>query len=105
MKICILSDSHDNRHLLDIAAIDAKSKGAEAIIHCGDIVAPTTLRVLLKHGLPIHAIHGNNAGDVYNMTKLANNSEGLLHFYGQDAGIELSGKKIFIVHYPHYAKA
>lgn len=105
MKICILSDSHDNRHLLDIAAQDAKSKGAEAIIHCGDIVAPTTLRVLLKHGLSIHAIHGNNTGDVYNMTKLASKSEGLLHFYGQDAGIELAGKKIFIVHYPHYARA
>jgi len=105
MKICILSDSHDNRHLLDLAVIDAKAQGAEAVLHCGDIVAPTTLRILLKHALPIHAIHGNNTGDIYNMTKLAAKSEGLLRFYGQDAGIELAGKNIFIVHYPHYARA
>jgi len=105
MKICILSDSHDNRHLLELAANDAKSKGAQAILHCGDIVAPTTLRILFQFGLPIHAIHGNNAGDVYNMTKLAAKSDGLLNFYGQDAGIELAGNRIFIVHYPHYARA
>lgn len=105
MKICILSDSHDNRHLLDLAASDAKSKGAQAILHCGDIVAPTTLRILFKYGLPVHAIHGNNTGDIYNMTKLAAKSDGLLHFYGQDAGLELAGKRIFIVHYPHYARA
>ena len=28
-----------------------------------------------------------------------------VNFYGQDAGIELAGRKIFIVHYPHYAHA
>jgi hypothetical protein len=28
-----------------------------------------------------------------------------VRYHGQDAGIELGGKRIFIVHYPHYAKA
>ena len=44
MKLCILSDSHDNRRLLDHAVADAKARGAEAVLHCGDVVAPTTLR-------------------------------------------------------------
>lgn len=105
MKICIVSDSHDNRHLLEIAVVDAKARGAEAVLHCGDIVAPTTLKVLQKHGLPVHAIHGNNVGDVFNMARYASEPDSVLSFYGQDAGLELAGKKIFIVHYPHYAKA
>ncbi|MGB5605495.1 MAG: metallophosphoesterase family protein, partial [Gammaproteobacteria bacterium] len=27
------------------------------------------------------------------------------NYYGQDAGIELGKRRIFIVHYPHYAEA
>ncbi|MGD8592334.1 MAG: metallophosphoesterase family protein [Gammaproteobacteria bacterium] len=105
MKICILSDSHDNRKLLDIAVEDAKAAGAQAVLHCGDVVAPTTLRVLQKHGLPVHVIHGNNTGDLYNMAMLAQEPDSVVNFHGQDAGLELAGRKIFLVHYPHYARA
>ena len=105
MKICIVSDSHDNRHLLDIAANDAKSRGAEAILHCGDVVAPTTLKVLQKYGLPVHVVHGNNIGDPVATSLLSNDPESVVTYHGQDAGIELAGRKIFIVHYPHYARA
>ena len=105
MKICIVSDSHDNRKLLDIAVNDAKARGAEAVLHCGDVVAPTTLRILQKYGLPVHVIHGNNTGDLVNTVHLSNEPDSVVNFYGQDAGIELAGRKIFMVHYPHYARA
>ena len=105
MKVCIVSDSHDNRRLLEIAVRDARQRGAEAVLHCGDVVAPTTLRVLQKHGLPVHVIHGNNTGDLYNMGLLANEPDSVVSYHGQDVGIELAGKRIFIVHYPHYARA
>jgi len=105
MKICIVSDSHDNRFLLKAAVTDAKTQGAEQVLHCGDIVAPTTLRILIKLGLPVHAIHGNNTGDMYNLAKLAENESNQIHYYGQDAGITLNARRIFMVHYPHYAKA
>ena len=64
MKVCIVSDSHDNRALLATAVHDAKSRGAEAVLHCGDVIAPTTLRGLPPIGLPVHVIHGNNTGDL-----------------------------------------
>ena len=105
MKVCIVSDSHDNRKLLDVAVLDAKNRGAQAVLHCGDVVAPTTLRVLQKYGLPVHVIHGNNTGDLVNTVNLANEPGSVINFYGQDAGIELAGRKIFMVHYPHYARA
>ncbi len=28
-----------------------------------------------------------------------------MHYHGQDAGIELDGRRIFLVHFPHYAAA
>jgi len=105
MKICILSDSHDNLKLLDMAFADANSRGAEAVLHCGDLVAPSTLKVARPYGLPVHVIHGNNTGDLFSLNRMAAKSGGQVHYYGQDAGIALGGKKIFIVHYPHYAEA
>ena len=105
MKVCIVSDSHDHRPLLEAAVRAAKAAGAEAVLHCGDVVAPSTLSVLKPFGLPVHVIHGNNAGDLYMMARLANKPGNQVTFYGQDAGIKLAGRRIFLVHYPHYATA
>ena len=105
MKVCIVSDSHDHRPLLEAAVRSAKAAGAEAVLHCGDVVAPSTLSVLKPFGLPVHVIHGNNAGDLYMMARIANKPGTQVTFYGQDAGIELAGRRIFLVHYPHYARA
>jgi putative phosphoesterase len=105
MKICIVSDSHDHRPLLEAAVRAAKAEGAQAVLHCGDVVAPSTLSVLKPLGLPVHVIYGNNAGDLYMMARIASNPASHVTFYGQDAGIELGGRRIFLVHYPHYARA
>lgn len=103
MKVCIVSDSHDNRRLLERAAVDAVARGAVALLHCGDVVAPTTLRVLKKFALPVHVIHGNNTGDLYAMHQLAHEPDSVVRYHGQDATIHLGGRSIFLVHYPHYA--
>jgi putative phosphoesterase len=105
MKICILSDSHDHIPLLEAAAETAKREGAKVILHCGDVVAPSTLHCLDKFNLPVHVIHGNNTGDLYTLGQLASRDENNIHYHGMDAGIELAGRNIFLVHYPHYARA
>jgi len=105
MKVCILSDSHDHIPLLDAAAEAAIEAGAEAILHCGDVVAPSTLHCLDKYGLPVHVIHGNNTGDLYTLGRLASRDENHIHYHGMDAGLDLAGRRIFLVHYPHYARA
>ena len=105
MKICILSDSHDHRGALISAMTDAKEKGAEAVLHAGDVVAPSTLGGVRTLGLPVHVIHGNNMGDLVMMCKIASHPNQPIHYYGMDATLELGGRRIFIVHYPHYARA
>ncbi len=105
MKICILSDSHDHIPLLEAAVRDARALGAKAVLHCGDVVAPSTLHCLEQFQLPVHIIHGNNTGDLYALTRLGHKPGGVLRYHGMDAGIELGGRRIFLVHYPHYARA
>jgi putative phosphoesterase len=105
VKVCILSDSHDNIPLLRAAVAQAQAQGAQAVLHCGDVVAPSTLATVREYGLPVHVIHGNNSGDLYFLSKLAHQPGSVIHYHGQDAAFELAGKRIFLVHYPHYARA
>ena len=105
MKLCILSDSHDHIALLDAAVARAKDGGAEAVLHCGDVVAPSTLHCLEKYGLVAHVIHGNNSGDLFTLGRLAADTSSVIQYHGMDAGLQLGGRRIFLVHYPHYARA
>jgi uncharacterized protein len=102
MKICIVSDSHDRADPLASAVREAAAQGAQAVIHCGDLIGAHTLRPALALGLPVHLIHGNNLGDAVALHKL---SGGLLQYHGPDARLELGGRRIFVVHYPEYGYA
>ena len=84
---------------------EAKALGAQAVLHCGDLVAPSTLHAIIGLGLPIHLIHGNNAGDMYHLSRFAQEHGNHVQYYGQDGSLDLAQKRIFMVHYPHYAKA
>jgi uncharacterized protein len=102
MKICIVSDSHDRGPMLAEAIALAKTEGAEMAIHCGDLIGVNTVKASLKLGLPLHVIHGNNLGDVVALARSAVKSDGLLHYHGHDAELELGGRRVFVTHYPHY---
>src|SRR2546425_2244448 len=105
VKICIVSDSHDRADALERAVCDAAAEGAQAVVHCGDLIGAHTLRPALRAGIPMHVIHGNNLGDPLALHNLSRASGGLLHYHGPDARLELGGRKIFLVHYPEYGYA
>lgn len=101
MKICIVSDSHDRGPMLATAIAEAKTRGAECVLHCGDLIGTNTLLAALKLGLPIHVIHGNNLGDPVSISRLACQSNGQLQYHGSDAELILAGRRVFMTHYPH----
>lgn len=105
MKICIVSDSHDRGPLLARAIETARTEGAAAVIHCGDVIGGNTLRASIKLGLPLHVVHGNNLGDPVAIARMACHSDGLLNYHGHDAVITLGGRRVFVTHYPHYGHA
>jgi uncharacterized protein len=105
VKICIVSDSHDRADALAQAVRDAQAAGAEAVIHCGDLIGAQTVKPALAAGLPIHLIHGNNIGDTQALHRQSRASGGLLQYHGADARLELGGRKVFVVHYDDYGYA
>jgi len=105
MKICIVSDSHDRSPPLVAAIMEAQASGAQAVIHCGDLIGVNTLRASLEIGIPIHAVHGNNIGDVAAMYGMMKKTGGLFTYHGQEAVLELGGRRIFVTHMPHHGHA
>ncbi|HVF63160.1 MAG TPA: metallophosphoesterase family protein [Casimicrobiaceae bacterium] len=105
MKICIVSDSHDRADALGVAVREAATRGAKAVIHCGDLIGTQTVRAAMAAGLPMHLIHGNNLGDPVSLARLASTSGGQVQYHGPDARIELAARRIFVVHYPEYGYA
>jgi putative phosphoesterase len=105
VRICIVSDSHDRADALTQAVQAAKDEGAQAVIHCGDLIGTQTLRGALATGLPLHLIHGNNIGDQISLARWMRERNGQFEYHGPDARLELGGRKIFAVHYPEYGYA
>jgi uncharacterized protein len=105
LKVCIVSDSHDRMDQLASAVREGKEKGAEAVIHCGDLIGTQTLRAAMDLSLPMHVIHGNNLGDPVSLARWARDSSGQLYYHGADARLELGGRRVFVVHYPEYGYA
>ncbi len=103
--IRIVSDSHDHREPLAAAVGEAEARGAQAVLHCGDLVSPCTLHAIIGLGLPIHLIHGNHAGDAFPLSKFEQEPGNRVHYCGQDRSLDVAQRRIFMVHYAHYAMA
>ena len=60
MRLAIISDTHMPRGTRSLpAACLAELRGADAILHAGDLMRVEVLRMLEGLGPPVHAIHGN----------------------------------------------
>ncbi len=59
MKIGIVSDSHGKTRRLRAALEILRARGAEAIVHCGDLCSLPCVQALGDCGLPVYAVAGN----------------------------------------------
>lgn len=59
MKIGIISDSHGKADRLRQAVRLLLERGAEAVVHCGDIGSGGCVDVLAQAGVPAYAVAGN----------------------------------------------
>jgi putative phosphoesterase len=62
MLVGVVSDTHDNLDLARSAIDTFADRGVEAVVHCGDVVAPFTAAVF-DRGIPFYAVRGNNDGE------------------------------------------
>jgi putative phosphoesterase len=104
MKIAILSDVHDNIWTLARVLEAVNQSGAGALIFCGDLCAPFTLKQIGEdfEGA-VHAVLGNNDGDALFLSKVANGLDNV-SLHGPFAYLELDGRRVAVNHYPPIAQ-
>ncbi len=104
MRVGIISDTHDHVWNLEKAIEILKNQKVNALFHCGDLVSPFMIEILLKLEKPVHLILGNNKGDIVLLMNIIKDNS-LIHFYGDRGEVLLNEKEICLVHYPDEALA
>lgn len=104
MRIAVMSDSHDN--IWKFAKAMPYLENADAVLHCGDLIAPFMIMRLIKGtgGKPVHIVWGNNDGDKVLLSQVAASAENI-HVHGELAEVELGGLKVAMNHYPKIGRA
>ncbi|MCE4610724.1 MAG: metallophosphoesterase [Desulfurococcales archaeon] len=98
MIIGVVSDSHDNRGNVRVAAKLLRSLGVEYLVHLGDVVAPFTLRDLLESVKPrrFTLVYGNNDGEKVGLSLEASKAGG--RALDQPVVLKLDGRRILALH-------
>ncbi len=103
MKICILSDIHDQTENLKKALL--KSSDCEVLICCGDLCAPFVLPVLAEgfEG-PVHLVLGNNDGDSFRIVNVAAGFPNVT-VHGEYTELKFDGLSFSVNHFDHIGRA
>ena len=99
MIIAIMSDSHDHIWNVRKALEVIRSREADSIIHCGDLIAPFTLRELATFDGPVHWVLGNNDGDPYMLTKISLTELKNMEPHGLIGRLRFDGVSIAVTHH------
>ena len=95
MKIGIISDSHRKPGRTKRAIGLLVKNGAEYLIHAGDLVEETSLKLLHESGVPYIAVFGNNNRHLKNREKKYN-------LVSEPHYFDLAGLKFKLMHIPVY---
>ncbi|MFW9987384.1 MAG: metallophosphoesterase [Candidatus Odinarchaeota archaeon] len=103
MIIAVMSDTHDHMNNISKAVSIINKRNVEALIHCGDYVAPFVKRPFDELNDAIkkkfYGVFGNNDGDKLLLKK---NLGQICEFpqNGHELILELGDKRIFVSHMP-----
>lgn len=95
MIIGVISDSHRETEVAASAIEWLLARGADLLVHAGDIVAIETLRLLRQSGKPYFAVLGNNDEA---LTEFKNEFD----LYDEPFCTEFAGLRLKIMHHPFY---
>jgi len=92
--IGIISDTHDNVVNIQKAMKVFEEKEVDFIVHCGDIVAPGTIKYF--NGIHTKFVKGNCEGDIELIKEKLKEISG--EYLGQIGDIKVNGKRIAAYH-------
>jgi putative phosphoesterase len=92
MRIGIVSDTHDNQDVAE-RAVEIFEEDVDAVVHCGDVVAPFTA-ALFDREFDFYAVRGNNDGE----WALANAVEEFGTYLGEMGELTFDGRAFAVYH-------
>lgn len=96
MLIGILSDTHNKVERTRAAAELLKQRGAELLIHCGDLCIPEIVQAC-QEVLPLVFVFGNNDSDMTRLLQEAADEVGATCL-AWGGSVEVAGKQLAVVH-------
>jgi putative phosphoesterase len=103
MKIAVMSDSHDHLENVDKAVVLANEKGADMLLHCGDICSPFVMDRLAPFKGPVYVVFGNNDGDHFTIGQIADRFSNIT-IHHHTGIIETEKGLVAFTHYPEHGK-
>ena len=101
MKIAVISDTHDHRDNILKAVSIMNEKNIDALIHCGDYVAPFVKRWFdnLNDNIKenFYGVFGNNDGEKIGLKNVLGH---ICKIHGLELIIEIDAKRIYATHMP-----
>ncbi len=96
MNVGIISDTHDNVAAVEAAVETFSDAGVEAIVHCGDVIAPPVIP--FYEGFEFHLVFGNNDGEEVGLRSAVADLSPSGHCHGRFAVIEFDGVRLAALH-------
>jgi putative phosphoesterase len=94
MRIGIVSDTHGNRLMVNLALAEMRERGITTVLHCGDIDDAET--VALFGGFTTHFVFGNCDGDKAALRAAMADIGATLHEHF--GSVEMEGVKLAFLH-------
>ncbi|MFT4946091.1 MAG: putative phosphoesterase [Natronomonas sp.] len=92
MRVGIVADTHDNQDVIE-SAVELFTGEVEAVIHCGDIIAPFSA-TKFDQDFDFYAVRGNNDGE-WGLQDAVRNFGAYL---GEMGELSLGGARIAVYH-------
>lgn len=96
MHVGIVSDTHDNVPAVEAIVEDFEERDVEVVLHAGDVVAP--LVVPFFEGFEVHAVLGNNDGEVAGLTAAFEELGEGSALHGRFADLRIDGVDVAMLH-------
>ncbi len=91
----IISDSHDNIDAIKKAVGYLNKKGAEMLIHAGDLISPFTIPLFYEFDGKKYFVFGNNDGEKNGLKRKIEEMGGIINDVLE---LELNGKRFIVYH-------
>ncbi|HET7586174.1 MAG TPA: metallophosphoesterase [Gemmatimonadaceae bacterium] len=97
MRVGVLADTHDRMPAIAEFARRFSEAGVTMLLHCGDYIAPFSLRPLVESGLTLAGVFGNNDGDREGLRAEAAKGVGV-ELYESPHSVEVGGVRLMLVY-------